>query len=139
MSQPAKSILKPLEGSSAPPAALTESDAATIRAVKGKGLVATVTPTFVVAVVVGLASAWFARKPDPVSAGTTEDAKRCNEAVTALSAEFRQYRGESEAHFRQLEWNLNQLLARSTPNYNLPGSPPTQLDNAIGRQLSNGR
>lgn len=138
MSEPVKSILKPVESSRGSTAPLSEADAITLRAVRGKGLVATITPHAVVAVIVGLASAWYARRPDPVSAGVGEETRRCNEAVTALGAEFKQYRGESEAHFRQLEWNMNQLLARSAPNYNLPSAQPTQLDSAISRQLSSG-
>lgn len=88
------------------------SDAATIRAIRGKGIVATITPHFAVAVIVGLATAFVARRPDPVSAGVGDEARRCNESVTQLRADFTQFKAEmSIAQFGN-ERRLNELLAR---------------------------
>src|ERR1700749_4831394 len=74
------------------------SDAATIAAIKGKGLVATITPHFVVAVIVGLVTAFWARRPDPVSENTGNEARRCNESVIQLRADFTQFRAEMALH-----------------------------------------
>jgi hypothetical protein len=110
-------------------------DTATIRAVKGKGLVATITPHFAVAVIVGVITAVLARKPDPISEGVGNDARRCNESVTQLRSDFSQYKAETESHFREIERLANQLLARDSGHYNPPQVAPTPLDSAISRQL----
>lgn len=110
-------------------------DTATIRAVRGKGIVATITPHFAVAVIVGTITALLARKPDPISEGVGNEARRCNESVTQLRADFTQFKAEIAIHNQQIERDINQLLARGAGNYNPPQAVPSSLDSAIGRQL----
>lgn len=119
-----------------PPSEPPPDDTATIRAVKGKGLVATITPHFAVAVIVGTITALLARQPDPVSAGVGNEARRCNESVTQLRADFTQFKAEIALHNQQIERDINQLLIRAgASKYDPPQAVPSALDTAISRQL----
>jgi hypothetical protein len=116
--------------SEAPP-----SDAATIRAIRGKGIVATITPHFAVAVIVGTITAFVARKPDPVSENVGSEARRCNESVTQLRADFTQFKAEQAIHNLSGESKLNELLTRSWNGGNYDRAVPHPIDNAVSREL----
>ena len=122
---------KPSE-STVPP---EESDAATLRAVKGKGVVATITPHFAVACIVGLVTAFIARKPDPVTSDIGNEARRCNESVVALRADFTQFKAQTELHNQQIERDINQLLARTTPVFAQPSIQPAAIAPAVSSAL----
>lgn len=121
--------------SSAPEASVAPLDAATVRAIKGKGVVATITPHFAVAVIVGLATAFLARRPDPVTADVGSEARRSSEAVTALRADFVQFKAETQLHNQQIERDINQLLARSNPVFAQPSIQPAAIAPAMNRAL----
>lgn len=129
-------IVRPLRPSSSP-APLSSEDAAVIRAVKGKGIVATITPHFAVAVIAAVTSAWFARKPDPVTADVGSEAHRCNEAVTALRADFTQFKAEQALHNLANESKLNELLARTWNGGSIqPSIQPSRIAPEVSRALS---
>jgi hypothetical protein len=111
-------------------------DTATIRAIKGKGLVATITPHFAVAVIVGVGTAWFARRPDPVSENVGDAARRCNESVTQLRADFNQYKAEQSLANLMNEKKLNELLARTYVPSNYDRAVTHPIDSAVSRELS---
>lgn len=111
-------------------------DAAAIRAIKGKGLVATITPTFAVAVIVGLVTHFATAKPDPVSGEVGNEARRCNESVTQLRADFTQYKAEQSLANIMNERKLNELLARTYIPSNYNGAVTHPVDNAVSRQLA---
>jgi hypothetical protein len=113
------------------------SDAATVRAIKGKGIVATLPSHFVVAVIVGLVGYFAAHKPDPVSADIGNEARRCNESVTQLRADFTQYKAERSLVDMMTERKLNELLSRtwiSSPSN--PSIQPSSLGIGVSRELS---
>ncbi len=111
------------------------ADAATIRAIKGKGVVATITPHFAVAVIVGVTTAFLSHKGDPVSENVGNEARRCVESVTQLRADFTQYKAEQGLANWALERKLNELLAR-TALPGQPSTPPSQLGVGVSRELS---
>ena len=112
------------------------SEAATIHAIKGRGLVATITPPFDVAVIVGLVTAWFSHKPDPVSDSIGQDAHRCNESLTQLRADFTQFKAEQSLHDLALESKMNELLARTWNGGGSQAIQPSQLAPGVSRALT---
>lgn len=112
------------------------SDAATVRAIKGKGLVATLPSHFVVAVIVGLAAHFWTQKPDPVSEQVGGEARRCNESVTQLRADFTQFKAEQALHNLAQEQLLNGLTSRiGSIGLGQPSPAPSQLSVDVSRQL----
>lgn len=112
----------------------TPTDAAVIRAIRGKGIVATITPHFAVAVIVGVATAFVARKPAPVTEEVGSEARRCNESVTQLRADFTQFKAETALHNQIVESRINELLSRSIRTTS-QDFEPSQLAPRVSRAL----
>lgn len=119
------------EGESYPPA---PSDALVMRAIRGRGLVATITPTFAVAVIVGVVTTLIARRPAPVTDEIGTEAHRCNESLTQLRADFSQFKAETSLHNQIVENRINDLLSRSVRTTS-EDFEPSQLAPKVSRAL----
>ncbi len=111
-------------------------DTATVRAIRGKGIVATLTPHFIVSVIVGLVTAFAVKHPDPISADVGGEARRCNESVTQLRADFTQFKAETSLHNLAIESKMNELLSRTwSVGPGQPSPAPSQLSIDVSRQI----
>jgi len=112
-------------------------DRATVRLIKGRGVAVTFSSHFAIAVV-GAAVAYFAsHKADPISADVGSEARRCNESVTQLRADFTQFKAEQSMHNLAFESKMNELLARTwSASPGQPSAPSSQLGINVSRQLS---
>ena len=87
-------------------------DRATIKAIKGKGVVLTFSSHFLVAVIVGVAAAIAGHHTAPLPEAQELAVRHLTEAVTALRADFVQAQAERAQRDRETEWKLNELLTR---------------------------
>ncbi len=110
------------------------NDTATFHVDRRKGIVATITPHFAVAVIVGLVTAFVARKPDHVTEETGSEARRCNESVTQLRADFTQFKAETSLHNQIVESRIIELLSRSIRTTS-QDFEPSQLAPGVSRAL----
>jgi len=102
-----------------PPAARDPQDAAddraTIRAIKGRGLVVSFSSHFAIAVVGAAIAAFYAggRKGAPESDAAYQKAVACVERLDKLEAAVTQLRNESTMHNGQVDTQLSLLVIRT--------------------------
>jgi hypothetical protein len=87
-------------------------DRATIRAIKGKGIVLTFSSHFIVAVVAGVTAAVMGHRSAPLPEAQEQAVRHLTEDVAALRTDLIQLKAEVAQRDRDTEWKLNELLTR---------------------------
>jgi hypothetical protein len=97
------------------PAEVGPSDAAVLRAIKGRGIVATIPSHFAVLVIGALAAAYLKAQSGGVPSDVVQDIHRCVDSVNSLRVDLTVLKAEVEQHNAQTEHDINQLLIHVPP------------------------